>query len=466
MKKLSIFASLSLLMLGMACSEDPVVDVTDPNDDSLVELQGDLTTQTLTADKKYLIVGQTFVRDGQTLTVEPGTVIYGNKRTRGTLIIDKGGKMMAQGTVENPIVMTSDQEAGVRDRGDWGGLVILGYAQTNQVNPNIEGIDPPVTFGRNDATQNDDNSGVYEYLRVEFAGIELSPNNETNSITMGGVGTGTKMENLMVSFGGDDGFEWFGGTVNGKNLISFASWDDDFDVDFGYSGNVQFGLAVRYPGFADQSESNAFECDNGPNDNDVLPYTTGTFSNITVIGPIATGNRVSNNNYAHAVDLRRRTAVTITNSIFTGFPRALRMNQPSVYNQYAVAGNGEIANNIFFAPNEKFRAGTGVEVNAVETYIEGRNTVINREASAAEHEALGLRQDLFFGSRLAAQYSSNPDFTINGGMAASGSKFELAKFQESSRTDFFDKSVTFMGAFGSTDWTNGWAEFDPVDKEY
>jgi hypothetical protein len=466
MKRLSILASLSLMMLGMACSEDPIVDVTDPNNTALVELQGDLTTRTLTADKKYLIVGQTFVRSGQVLTVEPGTVIYGNKRTRGTLIIDRGGKMMAQGTVEKPIVMTSDQEAGIRDRGDWGGLVILGNAQTNQVNPNVEGIDPPVTFGRNDATLNDDNSGVYEFLRVEFAGIELSPNNETNSITMGGVGSGTKMENIMVSFGGDDGFEWFGGTVNGKNLISFATWDDDFDVDFGYSGNVQFGLVVRYPGFADQSESNAFECDNGPNDNDVQPYTTGTFSNFTVVGPIATGNRVSNNNYAHAIDLRRRTAVTITNSIFTGFPHGLRMNQPSVFNQYAIAQNGHITNNIIFAPANKFRAGTGVDVNAVASYIEERNTVINREASAAEHEALGLRQDWFFGTRLAAQYNSNPNFTNNGGAAASGAKFDMAKFQEPNRTNFFDKSVTFIGAFGATDWTNGWTEFDPIDRAY
>jgi len=131
-----------------------------------------------------------------------------------------------------------------------------------------------------------------------------------------------------------------------------------------------------------------------------------------------------------------------------------------------VAGNGAIANNIIFAPNEKFRAGTGVDVNAVASYIEGRNIVINKEASAAEHEAMGLRQDWFFGSRLAAQYNSNPDFTINGGMAATGAKFDLPKFQEPTRTNFFDKGVTFIGAFGGTDWTNGWAEFDPIDKVY
>ncbi|MCC5937454.1 MAG: hypothetical protein JJU34_09240 [Lunatimonas sp.] len=467
MKNLFILAMIAFAILAAGCSTDdsPNLGPVDPESE-FVQLSGDLQTQRLTKDNKYLIVGQTFVRSGQVVTIDPGTVIFGEKRSKGTLIVDRGGKIIAQGTKEEPIVMTSNQRPGEWDRGDWGGLVIIGNAQTNQTNPNIEGIDPPVTFGRSDATQNDDDSGIYEFLRVEFAGIELSVNNETNSITMGGVGSRTKMENCMVSFGGDDGFEWFGGTVNGKNLISFAMWDDDFDVDFGYSGNVQFGLAVRYRGYADQSESNAFECDNGPNDNNVEPYTTGTFSNITVVGPIATGTNPGNNNFAYAVDLRRRTAVTITNSVFAGFPRALRMNQPSVYEQYAVNENGFIANNIFFAPNEKFRAGTDVDVNAVAAYIESRNTVVNTPASAAEHEALGMRQDWFFGTRLTNEYPSNPNFTINGGLAASGAKFDLPKFAEASRANFFDQSVTFLGGFGGTDWTDGWAEFDPVDKEY
>jgi hypothetical protein len=460
------------IVVGMAttvflasCSDDD--GPLNPGSNSeYVELSGDIETQTLTKDKKYLIVGQTFIRSGAVLTIEPGTVVFGDKRTRGTLVVDRGGKMIAQGTREEPIVMTSNQLPGERDRGDWGGLVIIGNAQTNQTNPNIEGIDPPVTFGRNDDSQNDDDSGIYEYLRVEFAGIELSPNNETNSITMGGVGRGTKMENCMVSFGGDDGFEWFGGTVDGKNLISFAMWDDDYDVDFGYSGNVQFGLAVRYRGYADQSESNAFECDNGPNDNDVQPYTTGTFSNFTVIGPIHEGTSPGNNNFAYAVDLRRRTAVTITNSVFTGFPRALRMNQPSVYQQYAVNENGYIVNNIFHAPNEKFRAGTGVEVDNIAAYIEAQNTVINEPASQEGHEALGLKQDWFFGTKLTNQYPSNPNYTVGEGMIASGASFDLPKFEEANRAAFFDTSVEFIGAFGGTDWTDGWAEFNPVDREY
>ncbi len=466
MKKIMHFALAAAVLLMAACSNDDGPTGTPQPETDLVELSGDLSTQRLTKDNKYLIVGQTFVRSGQVLTIDPGTILFGDKRTKGTLIVDRGGKIIAQGTREEPIVMTSNQRPGERDRGDWGGLVIIGNAQTNQSNPNIEGIDPPVSFGRSDDSQNDDDSGIYEFLRVEFAGIELSVNNETNSITMGGVGRGTKMENCMVSFGGDDGFEWFGGNVDGKNFISFAMWDDDFDVDYGYSGNVQYGVAVRYRGYADQSESNGFECDNGPNDNNVEPYTTGTFSNFTIIGPIATGTSPGNNNFAYAVDLRRRTAVTITNSVFAGFPRALRMNQPSVYEQYAVNENGFIANNIFFAPNEKYRAGTGVDISDIEAYIEEHNIMINEEASAAKHEEIGLRQDWFFANRLTNQYPSDPNFTINGGMIASGAKFDLPKFSETNRASFFDTSVEFIGAFGAVDWTDGWAEFDPVDKEY
>ncbi|HMO39433.1 MAG TPA: hypothetical protein PKC76_17660 [Saprospiraceae bacterium] len=463
------YFAFAILLLAVAACDDKDNNTPDPDPtpgDELVELSGTLTTRTLTADKKYILRGQVFVRDGQVLTVEPGTVIFGDKRTRATLIIDKGGRLEANGTVDRPIVFTSSQEAGVRDRGDWGGLVILGRANTNQPNPAIEGVTPEVNFGTNGSTQFDnESSGTLRYVRVEFGGIELTPNNETNSITMGGVGRGTVMEYNMVSFGGDDGFEWFGGTVNGKYFISHATWDDDFDCDFGWSGNVQFGLVVRYPGFADQSQSNAFECDNGPNDNDVEPYTTGTFSNVTVIGPIATGNSISNGNYAHAVDLRRRTAISIFNSVFTGFPIGLRMNQPSVLANYQ-AGRGVLENNIMVTPRTQFAAGSGVDVAAVENYFKVANTVVPGPASAEIHTGLGLRQDLFFGSRLPDQYPAAPDFRVTSGTLATGAKFDNAKFNEANRTTFFDKTVQFIGAFGATNWTTGWAEFDPVDKEY
>lgn len=467
-------AVMAALIVASSCTKEKDDDNNNGGGDTpkeeIIELTGELDTRTLTADKKYLLKSQVFVRNGKTLTIEPGTVILGDKRTRGVLVIDKGGKIMAEGTREKPIVFTSNQEEGIRDRGDWGGIVILGTANTNQPGPAIEGITPEVTFGTFQSTANDnESSGVLKYVRSEFAGIELSPNNETNSITMGGVGSGTVMEYCMASFGGDDGFEWFGGTVNGKYFIAHACWDDDFDCDFGWSGNVQFGLVVRYPGYADQSQSNGFECDNGPNDNDVTPYTTGTFSNITVIGPIKTGNRISNSNFAHAIDLRRRTAVSIFNSVFTGFPIGIRMNQPSVYNQYAVAGNGAFENNVLVGlTGRTYAVGSGVVLDDMVAYISGKNTVNTVDNFTDElHTSLGLNTAIFYASgALANSYPSNPPFTVTSGTLASGAQFDNAKFNEANRSGFFNKTVTFRGGFGSDNWTTGWAEFGPVDRKY
>ncbi|MCC5918010.1 MAG: hypothetical protein JJU02_11865 [Cryomorphaceae bacterium] len=474
MKTTNRFFTLAATVAVMlsACKKDDESNGPGGSSD-LIELTGDLDNMVLTADKKYILKNQVFVRDGKTLTIEPGTVIFGDKRTRGTLVIDKGGSMIADGTVDKPIVFTSNQEVGVRDRGDWGGLVIIGRANVNQNNPAIEGITPEVNFGTTNSTAHDnESSGTYRYLRVEFGGIELTPNNETNSITMGGVGRGTVMEYNMVSFGGDDGFEWFGGTVDGKYFISHAMWDDDFDCDYGWSGNVQYGLVVRYPGFADQSESNAFECDNGPNDNDVQPYTTGTFSNVTVFGPIRVGDRVSNNNFAHAIDLRRRTAVTITNSVFAGYPRGIRMNQPSVYENYTLHNRGVLTNNIMVYPSaaNAYRAGSGVDVSDVQAYWEANNTSTvgpQTESELSIYTNLGLNPSLFYGpGQLASAYPSNPDFSVGSGSLTTGADFSHAKFSEPNRSSFFDTNVNFIGGFGSTNWAAGWTEFDPVDRVY
>lgn len=448
--------------------------------DPIVVLSGDLTTQTLDAAVKYLIRGQTFIRNGITITIPAGTVLFGEKSTKGTLVVDRGGKLICNGEANAPVVMTSNQEVGARDKGDWGGLVILGKAFTNQPNPGVEGISPAVNFGGADRTNDNDNSGVYKYLRVEYAGIELTPNNETNSVTLGGVGNGTVFEFVQVSFGGDDGFEWFGGTVNGKYLISLSTWDDDFDVDYGYSGNVQFGLVVRNPFSADQSQSNAFETDNGPNDNDsgAGTYTTGTFSNITVYGPLDRIGRSLSANNVHAMDMRRRTALSLFNSILGGFPTGLRFNQNSSYGQYtSTTPNGVLANNVLIAgggTGVRFAIGSGVTFTAtdVQTYWEANNTVMNippnDDTQTGYYSNLGLRIDNFFGRSSTVTYPSNPDFTLSSGTAtiATGASFANAKFDEAGRSTFFNETVTYKGAFGTTDWTDGWSDFRPIGKAY
>lgn len=469
MKKNLIFkVSLFLTIIGftmISCSNDdnPIIVNVTPTPPVVppLELRGDLVTRTLTKGNKYLIKGQAFVRAGVVLTIEPGTVIFGDKGTKGTLVIDRGGKLIAEGTAAEPIVFTSSLPAGSRDRGDWGGLVILGNAPVNQSSPAIEGISPAVIFG---GTDNADNSGSLKYVRVEFAGIELTPNNETNSITLGGVGNGTKMDYTQVSFGGDDGFEWFGGSMNSKYLVSFAMWDDCFDVDFGFTGKVQFGVTVSYGSYADQSGSNIFETDNGPNDNLTTLLTTGVFSNISGFGPKITNAQVVNGNYGYLIDARRRTALTIANSVFVGFPRGLRFNQQTVFDNYA-AGTGVMTNNIMSAPLLPFSVGTGMTATVanVQSWWNANNVTDTNTDLPAVYLAFGLNTNIFFGTNTSTGYASNPDFRItSSGTLASGAAFTNPKL-----TDAFFTITTYRGAFGSSaDWTDGWSEFNPISKAY
>ena len=237
-------------------------------------------------------------------------------------------------------------------------------------------------------------------------------------------------------------------------------WDDDFDVDYGYSGLNQFGLAVRYPSYADQSGSNGFETDNGPNDNDVAPYTTGVFSNYTIIGPKLTSAQSINANFQHVMDMRRRTAVTIDNSVFAGFPRGLRMNQPSVLSNYQ-NNTGALFNNIMLADAQTFTAGSGMNANDVKTYWEANNEVSTSADYATVIAGWGLNPNIFFGNNVSTAYSPSPTFTVTSGALLTGANFTNSKVNSS-----FFTQVSYRGAFGATNWTAGWAEFNPINKAY
>lgn len=282
---------------------------------------GDITVNTtLTADKTYLLDGWVYVKSGATLTIEPGTVIRGSKANKGAFIIEKGARIIAEGTAAEPIVFTSNQDAGSRSYGDWGGVIILGNATVNKVDPVIEG-GPVSTYG---GTDDADNSGVFKYVRIEFPGIAFQPDKEINGLTLGGVGNGTTLENIQVSFCGDDSYEFFGGTVNAKHLIAFRGWDDDFDTDYGYRGMVQFAVSLRDPAIADAgSGSNSFESDNDGTGTDATPVTQALFSNVSSFGPLVTPSTTINPNYKRAMHLRRNTKINIYNAIFAGWPTGL-----------------------------------------------------------------------------------------------------------------------------------------------
>jgi hypothetical protein len=272
------------------------------------------TTTTLTSDKVWTLKGYVYVTDGAKLIIQPGTTIVSDVAEKGALCIERGSQIIAEGTQSKPIVFTSGRPEGQRSPGDWGGIVILGRAKTNRSSePTIEGGIGRPYGGTNDS----DNSGVLRYVRIEYAGIAAMPNSEINALTLGGVGNGTILENIQTIYANDDAFEFFGGTVNGKNLYAFATADDDFDFDFGYTGMITNGVAKRDPQFVDSGDAgNGVECDNDGTGSAAQPYTHPKLYNMILVGP-NTSSALANHNLG--LRFRRSTQFTMKNSIVWGW---------------------------------------------------------------------------------------------------------------------------------------------------
>jgi hypothetical protein len=276
----------------------------------------------------YILYGDVRVNNGATLTIQAGTVVRGDKTSGGTLTIERGARIIAVGTSTSPIVFTSGQPAGARAPKDWGGIRIMGKAPSNQVGlQSAGGYRPCVTapvYGDTLTTGTCNySSGVLSYVRIEFAGrhYQASADPEVGGLSLCCVGYGTKIDHIQVSYSGDDGFLWSGGCSNANYLISYRNEDDDFDSDNGYSGAVQFGIAVRDPALADQSGSNGFESDTDADGINPI-RTTALFSNFTLVGPydpacvrmVATGSTY----FSDGLHLRRNTGIDVHNTIITG----------------------------------------------------------------------------------------------------------------------------------------------------
>ena len=292
-----------------------------------VTITGNISQNTTwTSNNTYLLSGVVYVDSGVILTIQPGTIIRGSSSvSNSSLLIKKGGKLIAQGTSSNPIVFTSNNGVGNRTLGDWGGVILLGRATMNQGFGYIEGLAavPEHQYGGSD---DNDNSGILSYVRIEYGGYVFAQNKEINGLTLGAVGGGTRIDHIQCSFINDDAFEWYGGSVNCKYLVSYRNLDDDFDTDFGYHGLVQYGLSVRDPQIADNSyslpsggsTSEGFESDNDANGSTLQPFTNATFSNFTMIGPF----RGDNNSTIHpafrrGARIRRNSQIKIINSIIS-----------------------------------------------------------------------------------------------------------------------------------------------------
>ncbi|PAW93581.1 hypothetical protein CKK33_08770 [Mucilaginibacter sp. MD40] len=475
MKKSLLFLALSAVILASSCSKkdaviDPPVTPGTGTDKSVVEVSGDIKTNTTwTADKIYLLKGFVYVTDGAVLTIQPGTIIKGDKATKGTLTITRGSRIEAVGTVDKPIVFTSSFAAGTRAPGDWGGLILLGRAPVNSGdNVAIEGgLDAKgdaakyIQYGGNVAN---DNSGTLKYVRVEYAGIPFSPDNEINGITFGGVGSGTTIDYVEVFRSGDDGFEWFGGTVNCKHLLAIGSIDDDFDTDNGFAGKIQFGIGQRYTTVADVSGSNGFESDNDKDGSNKTPKTSAVFTNMTMIGPYAAANTSNvNANHQHAAQIRRNSSISIFNSVFAGYAEGVYIDDSKVATAGATStnytsGSLVIKNNLFYGNNKK-----GNEVkgdNATQKALfEAKLRLDNVFESSLFADA--LISDPF---KYAAEFANpgTPVFTVkSGSAAATGALFTDAKLNDS----FFEQ-VSYRGAVGTNDWTAGWTNFNAGSMPY
>lgn len=469
MKKQLLLCMLTVLVFLASCSNNTVdEDINPPVAANTVEVTGDITASTTwSANKIYLLKGNVYVTNNATLTIEAGTIIKGDKGTKGALIITRGAKINAVGTVDKPIVFTSSIAAGARAQGDWGGVILLGKALNNLgTSVPIEGISDASEKAKHGGTDPADNSGTMKYVRIEYAGIALGPDNEINGLTFGSVGSGTTIDYIEVYRSGDDAFEWFGGSVNCAHLLAIDSWDDDFDTDNGFSGKVQFGLAQRLSVTADVSGSNGFESDNNAAGDNTSPQTSAVFSNMTILGPVGQGT--VNANFQHAAQIRRNSAISIFNSVFANYTEGIFIDDAlpsgSAVNAQAnlVAGRTVIANNLIYGCNSKsnqIKASNATALGVITPLLTVGNIF---EPSLASSTI--ITDGYKYSADLVSASSGRvgvPNFTVvAGSAAASGASFANAKLASGFT------NVAYKGAFGSENWAAGWAHFDPQSLAY
>jgi hypothetical protein len=279
-------------------------------DKPVIVVTGEITgSESWVSSNYYVLRGAVFVRNGATLNIAAGTRVIGESGSVGTLIIDRGGRLNAIGTAAAPIVFTSDQPIGRRGRGDWGGIIINGRAPVNFGSGEAAGEGDTGVYG---GTDPNDNSGTLQYVRVEFSGVEFSPDNELNGIAFQAVGRGTVVHHIQAHMSRDDALEWFGGTVDGKYLVMSNAADDALDWTFGWSGRIQFAAITQRGDDAD----NGIEADNNEFNNNVLPRSHPQIYNITICGD---PDRNEGGESPRAANIRRGTAFTIRNFLVTGF---------------------------------------------------------------------------------------------------------------------------------------------------
>jgi hypothetical protein len=313
MKMKKVFLSLAVIaVLFTACTKEDC-NCPEPTPDN--ELSGDISTSvTLDASIEYKLVGTLRVKEGGTLNIPAGTTIKAESGFSKFVIVERGGKIMADGTAELPITMTSAESA--PEAGDWGGLIINGYANISGAEAGTEGtteVDPTTAYG---GTNDNDNSGSLTYVKLLYTGAKSSANVEHNGLTLNGVGNGTTIENIYVAYGSDDGIEFFGGAVDVTNLLVVNSDDDMFDITQGWSGTLTNAYGIWEAGYTSgEGDPRGVESDGnldglGP---DHVNQSDYTIAGLTI-------ENKSSFEMHDAIKVRRGATATISNAVINGGP--------------------------------------------------------------------------------------------------------------------------------------------------
>lgn len=422
---------------------------------------GDVTLEKGT----YLLKGWVYVDEGAKLHIPAGTVIKGEKETMAALIIEPGGYCEMKGNAQEPIVMTSAQAPGQRRPGDWGGLIVCGKGLNNQGTQQIEG-GPTTIHGGN---VKNDNSGIYSYIRVEFAGYPFDTDKEINGVTFGSVGSGTHIDHIQVSYSNDDSFEWFGGSANCSYLVAYKGWDDDFDTDNGFDGEVSYCLAIRDPRIADTSQSNGFESDNNASGAETTPFTSAHFRNITLVGPmtgknagfantsdyITAGEMFPDNGsklgkFQAAVQIRRSSKLNICNMLAVGWPIGVIVDgEKGQTVSYAKNGEFKLENSIF----------SGMGVLGTDKNKEYEDYLYDYSTGTEDRSMVSYSHSFFLsgaGNRAMEENMLGLSDPFNAG-------------QNYCPVNMIgDGKGGYIGAFrdASDNWMSGWTNFDPQHTAY
>ncbi|GAB3779614.1 hypothetical protein GCM10028818_30470 [Spirosoma horti] len=454
---------------GQTAQSQATFTVAIPTTKPVKEVQGTLFANvTWKKDTVYQLRGMVYVPADFTLTIEPGTVIKGSgpeldptgTNHAGALVVERRGKIIAPGTAAAPIVFTSAKAAGQRAAGDWGGLVLEGKAPVNQLKtatyPNgirgtVEAYGEPF-----------DNSGTLQYVRIEYAGAvqPTTPATRLAGLTLIGVGTGTVIDHVQVSYSGSDAFAWFGGTAKVKNLVAYRTTDDDWSIDWGFVGNTQFGVSLRDPAVGASTGSNGFEAEGyqATDATDVTPVvaingytqTAPTFANIS---NFAFSTTPTTGLYQAGMYLQRNTAINIYNSLVYGYPEGLHL---------AGSATGAQANLTSGALDLK-----GIVLANVLTPVVGAGAVTT-DQTTAYFTASGRSNQVIQTSDLASLLLPGENFSLSAPnfLPQTGSPLLTGAVTGGKLADSFFTPVTYRGAFGTDNWTTGWTSFNPQAKDY